>query len=83
MNTADSTINLGDPVFLGILAVFAATVVVAFGRWVWLLVRGIANRRLARKHLVELVALSIPLSALAVTIVYTVYVFAEAASWSR
>lgn len=82
-NTADSTINLANPVFLGILAVLAITVLLAVGRWMWLLVRGMIHRRLTRTQLVELFALSIPLAALAVTITYMVRVFAEAASWSR
>jgi len=82
-DTADSTINFADPVFLGILAVFAIAVLLASGRWIWLLVRGIVHRRLTRSHVFELVALSIPLAALAVTIAYTVFVFSEAASWSH
>ena len=81
-DTADSTVNLADPVFLGILVVFAITVLLAFGRWMWLLVRGVVQGRLTRKQIFELIALSIPLTALAVTIGYTVFVFYEAASWS-
>ncbi len=82
-NTVDSSLNLADPVFLGILAVFGMTVVLAVTRWLWLLVNGIVRRGLPRKHVVELVLLSVPLAALAVTIAYTVFVFSEAASWSR
>jgi hypothetical protein len=82
-STADSSLNFADPVFLGILAVFAITVLFAAGRWLWLLVGGVGRRNLPRKHVVELVALSIPLAALAVTIAYAVFVFCEAASWSR
>ncbi len=82
-STADSSVNFADPVFLGILAVFAIIVLFAVGRWLWLLVGGIVRRGLPRKHVVELVALSIPLAALTVTIAYMVFVFSEAASSSH
>lgn len=75
--------NFADPVFLGILAVFVITVLLAICRWTWLLARAVFDRRLTRKHFVELVALSISLASLAATIGYTVCVFAEAASWSH
>jgi len=82
-NTVDSTMNFADPVFLGILAVFAIALLLATGRWLWLAIRGVVHRRLSRKELVELIALSIPLAALAVTVGYTLFIFAEAAAWSR
>lgn len=75
--------NFADPMFLGILAVFAIAVLLGCGRWIWLLVRGIVHRRLTRSHVFELAALSIPLAALAVTIAYAVVVFSEAATWSH
>ena len=80
-NTTDSSLSLADPPFQGVLAVFAIAVLLAIGRW--LLVAGIFRRGLSRQHVVELLALSIPLAALAVTIAYVVFVFPEAASWSR
>ena len=83
MDTVDSSINLADPVFLGGITLFVITVLLAFGRWLWLLAGLFVRRGLTRKYVVEWVALSIPLAALAVTIGYMVFVFSEAARWSR
>jgi hypothetical protein len=82
-NTVDSSLDFGDPMFIGMQAVFATTVLLAFGRWAWLLVCGVVQRHLARKQAFELMALSIPLTVLAITIGYMVFVSSEAASWSR
>lgn len=81
-NITDNLINLADPVFPGILAVLAIAVLLAVGRWLWLLVVGILRSGQSRKHVVELVALSIPLAALAMAIAYAVFMFSEAASLS-
>ena len=78
-NTVDSSINLADPVFLGVITLFVITVLLAFGRWLWLLAALFVRRGLTRRYVVELVALSIPLAALAVTFGYIVFVFSEAA----
>ena len=77
MNTVDSTIDLGNPVFIAVNAVFLLTVLAAVGRWLWLILSAIFRRRLPREHAFELIALSLPLAALAFTVVYIVFTLAE------
>ncbi len=82
-STADSAINLADPVVVGMTAVFAMAVLIAVSRWVWLVVRGLVQRRLSRKQVAEVIALSLALAALAAVLGYAIVVSAEAAAWSR
>ncbi|MGN6546360.1 MAG: hypothetical protein ACTHK7_15005 [Aureliella sp.] len=73
----DSTINLANLFFIAANAVFAATVLAALGRWGWLLFNAMLHRRLTRKQVVELVALTVPLTALAAAIAYWVFALSE------
>lgn len=78
LNTVDSTIDLGNPAFIAINAVFLLTVLAAFTRWAWLIFHAIRHGRLTRRHTIELFALSIPLAALAFTVAYLANTFGVA-----
>ncbi|WP_437223885.1 hypothetical protein SH661x_003397 [Planctomicrobium sp. SH661] len=82
VNTADSTVSLGDPISLSVLLFILLVVLLAIGRWFLLLV-GLAKReKQSLNRRAEFFALSVALSALGGTVGYMVFVFAEAAAWS-